>query len=395
MIIAPLSASRRSLRILGIRGIPAAHGGFETFAEQLALYLRQRDWRVTVYCQEDGDGPPFADDWHGIHRIRIPVSRPGPVGTMVFDWKCIRHAARFDDPCLTLGYNTAAFCARLRMRGIVNVMNMDGIEWRRSKWSRPAKAWFWLNDWLGCLIADHLIADNPEICRHLNTRVGLHKIATIPYGADRIASIDPRPLEPLGLTPGNYLTLIARPEPENSVLELVRAFSARRRGVRLAVLGNYDPAHPYQCRVLDAASSEVEFVGAIYDKPTLHALRFHCLAYLHGHQVGGTNPSLVEALGAGNPVVVNDNPFNRWVAGDAARYFDDFRSAEEIITRVIADEGLRQRMRAASEARFDEAFSWHGVLTQYEQLLERQVGARRRRPSPVVGGTPSDAEVER
>ena len=132
-------------------------------------------------------------------------------------------------------------------------------------------------------------------------------------------------LAPLGLTPGQYVTLIARPEPENSVLEIVAAFSAKRpRGLKLVVLGAYHPeALPYHAQVMAAASPEVVFAGALYDHALVNALRLHGLLYLHGHQVGGTNPSLIEAMGAGNPVLAHDNRFNRWVARDGAWYFQD------------------------------------------------------------------------
>ncbi|MFT3802096.1 MAG: DUF1972 domain-containing protein [Burkholderiaceae bacterium] len=390
------SSGLRTVRILGTRGIPAAHGGFETFAERLAEYLRQRGWRVVVYCQQDGDGPITEDLWNGIERVHVPVPVAGAPGTMLFDWRAIRHASRSRDLCLTLGYNTAVFCLALRLRGIPNVINMDGIEWKRSKWSRPARLWFWANDWIGCKVADHLIADNPQIRRHLMTRVVEAKIATIPYGADRLQKVGDEALAALGIEAGRYLTLIARPEPENSVLELVRAFSSRRRGVKLLVLGHYERSNPYHARVLDAASIEVLFPGAIYDRPTLRAIRFHCLAYLHGHQVGGTNPSLVEAIGASNPVIANDNPFNRSVMGDAAIYFRDYATAEAAIDRVLDDHALREHMRAASEACFDRAYSWHGVLTQYEQLLERQIGRHRaRRRQPVIAAEAPDAVVKR
>ena len=203
-----------TLRILGIRGIPAAHGGFETFAEQLSLYLVARGWRVVVYCQEDGAGPVVRDEWQGVGRVRIPVSLAGAKGTVLFDWRCIADATQHRDLCLTLGYNTALFCLRLRAAGITNLINMDGIEWRRDKWGSLAKVWFWLNDWAGCWIGNHLIADHPEIRAHLATRTAARRITTIPYGALPVVDAATAPLTALGLKPRTYLTLIARPEPE-------------------------------------------------------------------------------------------------------------------------------------------------------------------------------------
>ena len=349
--------------------MPAAHGGFETFADYLARFLVARGWAVTVYCQEIGRGAIVEDSWEGVRRVRIPVSRDGSVGSILFDWQAVRHASQSKELCLTLGYNTAVFCAMLRLSGIVNLINMDGIEWKRAKWSPPARAWLYANDWAGCLLGNHLIADHPEIKAHLTSRVKAEKITVIPYGADDVQTTDPAPLAELNLEPGQFLTLIARAEPENSVLEAVTAFSRRPRGLQLVVLGHYVDSNPYHRAVKAAASAEVRFVGAIYDKTLLKILRCHCAAYIHGHQVGGTNPSLVEAMGAGNPVLAHDNHFNRWVAGSGARYFASVDACAAELDAMLADPAILQAMSAASRERFHAEFQWPAVLGRYEELL--------------------------
>jgi len=361
------------LRILGIRGVPAAHGGFETFAENLSLYLVAQGWRVFVYCQEEGTGPMSMDSWRGVDRIRVPVRGNGAASTVHFDWICTRDAASRGDLCLTLGYNTALFSALLKARGVPNLINMDGVEWRRSKWSIPARWWFRVNDWLGCWLADHLIADHPSIVDLLVRRTRRERIAMIPYGAEQLSGVSVKPLAAFGLEPGRYFTLIARPEPENSLLEIVTAFSRRPRGCKLVVLGDYYPQVPYHARVMRAAGSEVIFLGAVYDRAVLNALRYHCLGYLHGHRVGGTNPSLVEAMGAGNAVIAHDNPYNRWVAGEGALYF---RSADDVdwaITQLEAFPRLRLQLAQASRSRAAEAFTWERVLRAYQNLLIRHL----------------------
>ncbi len=367
--------SERRLRILGTRGLPAAHGGFETFAERLALHLVGRGWQVTVYCQELGNGPLVEDHWQGVHRVRIPVAGDTAGSTVVFDWRATRHAAGSRGLCLTLGYNTAVFCVLLRLAGLRNVINMDGIEWQRAKWGALPKLWFWLNEHAGSRLGNQLVADHPQIATHLARSVSAKKITTIAYGADRLSERDDLKLRIFGLAPQTYFTLIARPEPENSVLEVVEAFSRRKRGQRLVVLGRYDPANAYHCAVQTAASTEVQFVGAIYDRATVQALRYFCTAYIHGHQVGGTNPSLVEALGAGNAVVAHDNRFNRWVAGAGARYFSDADGIAAVIDDLLEHPDQLLPMRAACLSRFDEAFTWPQVLAQYESLLVSQLNA--------------------
>lgn len=361
----------KTLRILGIRGIPAAHGGFETFAEHLALYLREKGWKVIVYCQESGPGEIFNDTWNGIERVRIPVFGDGALSTIIFDWISVRDAATHQDLCLTLGYNTAIFDIFLRLKGVPNVINMDGIEWIRAKWGKLAKTWFWLNDWIGCWVGNHLVADNPAIKTHLITRVSGDKITMIPYGAVPVENAPEEPVRALGLEPGRFLTVIARPEPENSIYEIIKAFSSHPRGYKLAVLGTYLETNAYHRTVRAAASDEVVFLGAIYDPPTVQALRFHSAAYVHGHQVGGTNPSLVEALGANNPVFAHDNRFNRWVAGEGACYFDSVESLSTHFDEVIGNAEAMAVMRDASRRRFKRALTWPIVLGAYEKLLTR------------------------
>lgn len=363
----------KTLRILGIRGIPAAHGGFETFAERLAVYLKEAGWRVIVYCQQHGDEPIYYDEWNGVERVNIPVRGNGAASTVVFDWKTITHAAAYQDLCLTLGYNTALFCARLKARGVKNIINMDGIEWARAKWSRSARAWFWLNERAGCWLGDHLVADHPEIKKHLESRVSGRKITTIAYGADDIRFSGSCESLPSCFEEGKFFSLIARPEPENSIYEVVSAFSRRRRGVKLAVLGNYSDANEYHRKVRDAASDEVVFLGAIYDKNVLNSIRYASIAYIHGHQVGGTNPSLVEALGAGNAVIAHDNRFNRWVAGDGGVYFKSEDELDTHLEKIINFPDVRESLSASAIRRYRDCFTWKHILREYEVLLNTYV----------------------
>ena len=360
----------RTLRILGTRGVPAAHGGFETFAEHLAQYLVARGWRVVVYCQTQGTGPRGEDTWCGIERVHIPVRQTGSAGTVSFDWHATLHAARHRDLCLTLGYNTAVFCSILRLRGVPNLINMDGIEWSRSKWGPIAKTWFWFNERAACHLANHLIADHPSIKLHLQSRIRASKITTIAYGAERVGEAHEEPVHELGLTPGRFLTVVARPEPENSLLEIVEGFSRRPRGLPLVVLGRYSENHSYHRAVKAAAGREVRFVGPIYNKQALRSLRFHSLAYVHGHKAGGTNPSLVEALGAGNAVLAHDNRFNRWVAGDSAVFFKCADTFSTALDQMLAEPERVQVLRANAVNRFEQEFTWPQVLGQYEQLLQ-------------------------
>lgn len=365
----------KKLSILGIRGIPAAHGGFETFAEQLSLYLVRRGWDVTVYCQEKGekDGEVTKEQWCGVNLIKISTNAEGAFGTIVFDWRSIEHARlNAKGVVLTLGYNTASFCFALRLSGKKNIINMDGLEWKRDKWKLYERGWLWLNERLGCYLGDHLVADHPEIARHLMTRVNADKITTIPYGAPVVACADESLLSQFGVSPQNYLVIIARAEPENSIFEIVKGFSRSRRNMKLLVLGKYDILNnSYHKSVVEVASDEVVFVGAIYDKDVVHAIRYYCRFYVHGHRVGGTNPSLVEALGAGSAIIAHDNRFNRWVAGKGAIYFDDQRPCDVIFDDVCNYSYDFHSHKRASVERHCEEFQLDDVLLRYEELIKR------------------------
>jgi glycosyltransferase involved in cell wall biosynthesis len=365
-----MSTSRNAIQILGTRGIPAQHGGFETFAEHFSIYLQQKGWQVTVYCQEEGTGEIYEDEWNGIQRIHIPVTQEGAKGTVVFDWKSTLHAAKRKVPVLTLGYNTAILSILYRMKGVKNLINMDGIEWRRGKWSPLERAWLYVNEKLGAWLGNHLIADHPEIKNHLSKFVSSSKITVIPYSADILGTADESLLGPLGLEKNRYAVLIARPEQENSILEIVRAYSQARRGMPLVILGNYTPeTNSYHRLVIDAAGAEVKFVGAIYDKDVVQALRFFARFYVHGHTVGGTNPSLVEALGAGSPVLAHNNKFNRWVAGEGARYFATEDECAEQIDILLHDDELIASMRKHSFQQMTNNFTWDKIHQSYESTL--------------------------
>jgi len=357
------------VKIVGTRGIPATHGGFETFAEDLSLFLVSRGHHVTVYCQADSASTLTEDTWKGVHRVVIPSSNHA-VGTISYDWATTLHCSRRKGVVLTLGYNTGVFSFVYRMKNLPNVMNMDGIEWKREKWSLPQRSWLWFNEWAGARFANHLVADHPEIAAHLHRHTNARKISIIPYGADAVTSAPTSILEEYGLKPKKYYLLIARPEPENSILEIVKAFSSARIDAPLIVLGSYtgEPSY-FKQQVVCAAGPNVRFLGAIYNREIVRALRFHTKAYIHGHRVGGTNPSLVESLAAGNAIIAHDNRFNRWVAGVGAKYFRETQDLEEILYSLERNSWQLAEMEEASAHRRREEFEKEKVLEAYEKLL--------------------------
>lgn len=367
-----MSVAQPRVLMLGIRGVPAAHGGFETFAERLSLFLVERGWRVTVYCQNDVAKVKerFATDvWNGIERVHVRAARKGAAGTIEFDWHATRHAAARDGVCMVFGYNTAVLLGLARAKGKKVLINMDGIEWRRPKWSRPVRAWFYLNEWIGAWIGNRLIADHPAIADHLATRRPRSAIAMIPYCGDEVTTSPAAPVEAMGLVPGTYLVSIARIEPDNNILPIITAFSRRPRGANLVVLGTLEAGNPYHAAIRAAASAEVLFPGAIYDKVIVQALRFHARAYCHGHMAGGTNPSLVDSLWCGNAVLAHRNRFNEWTAGADQFFFANEDECDAMIDRILTDQFAVVRARRAARVRAAKDFAMADVLSAYEREL--------------------------
>lgn len=362
-----------SVRMLGTYGVPPSYGGFESAVANVGGFLLQSGWRVTVYCQVLGAGPITVDELNGFRRVLIPESMDGIAGRLRYDVRSVRHAvtnAVDGEVCLTFGYNSGVLAVGQFFRRIPHVINMDGMEWQRRRHGLFKQAALRGNEYVAGLLAKRLIADHPVIEQYLSRSYGQRRVRMIPYGADAVTSAPIGPLLPFGLRPGAYATVICRPIAENSIVEIVSAWSRRQRNRKLVILGDYRPSDPYHRRVMEAASAEVVFVGPIFDADAVASLRFHCALYLHGHTVGGTNPSLVEAIAAGNPVIAKDNAYNRWVAEGAARYFNGVDDLDALLSESLPDDSLLNSLADSARRRHAQRFTTETVGSEYEELLK-------------------------
>ncbi|SDM30782.1 Glycosyltransferase involved in cell wall bisynthesis [Oryzisolibacter propanilivorax] len=364
--------------ILGTRGIPAGYGGFETFAEQLAVRLAARGHHITVYAEADGRAPGLDRQYHGV-RVR-QRRRPhwGPASTLAYDCACLWDARRGHDLVYMLGYGAAWACWLPRAFGGTPVwINVDGLEWARSKWGPGARLYLRAMEWLATRSATRLIADARAIAERMRTRYPRGAPCSFAaYGAEEGARPQPEDAALLarwGLHSGGYLLAVARPEPENHVLEIIEGCLAQPGALPLVVVGDVQGRTPYQRRLLAHASERVRFVGGVYQPAQLRCLRLHAAAHLHGHSVGGTNPSLLEALACGNWVIAHDNPFNREVARDAADYFGTPAELARALARHAgALDAERTRRSALARAIVAQHYTWEHITDRYEALMQAQ-----------------------
>jgi glycosyltransferase involved in cell wall biosynthesis len=360
----------KRIAILGSRGIPARYGGFETFAEQIAIRLQKAGIDVTVFCEQQDDGQP--PRYEGVSLEYVPVLQLGPLTTILFDLRCLCRARKGFDVVYMLGYGASLFCFIPRLWGSVVWINMDGVEWARSKWNWLAKSWFVAMEAIAMWTANRVIADAHSIRSHLESR---HRrvpaCSVIAYGAD-IVDYEPDTslLQQWGLVPREYYLVVCRLEPENHVKEIIDGFAASASTYPLIILGNHQAGTPYVGELLQIKDDRIRFVGTVYDSSSLQALRWHCRAYFHGHSAGGTNPSLLEALGCGNLIIAHDNPFNREVAGNGAKYFSFAREVPEHVAEADQHDAF-ENTRRASQNRISEHYTWESITEQYVNLLSR------------------------
>lgn len=358
------------LAILGTRGIPARYGGFETFAEQLATSLAQRGVNVTVFCPASSPIPDLTYLGATLRYVKSP--RLGSFSETVWDVQCLWRARREFDVVYMLGVG-AGFAAWIpRLYGAKVWINSDGVEWKRRKWTWPQRAYLAAAEAMSVLFATKIIADADSIAEYLRKRYpGLKKLSTIAYGAD-IPVQEPRKelLDKWGLKPGSYYLVVCRLEPENHILEIVEGFQRSKSRKQLVILGDIGNGNSYVKELLRHKSDQIRFLGAVYDRAALSALRSYACAYLHGHSVGGTNPSLLEAMACSNLVIAHDNPFNREVLGDCGLYWS---TREEVASMVDAVDESRvsasQRRKMAAEI-VRTRYTWNKIAGSYLAALQ-------------------------
>jgi glycosyltransferase involved in cell wall biosynthesis len=355
-----------NIAIIGTRGIPNHYGGFEQFAEYLAKGLVERGHQVTVY---NSHTHPYQEKtWNGVQLVHCndPEDTWGTAGQFIYDLNCILDTRKKNfDIILQLGYTSSTVWGWLlpRKKSIVTT-NMDGLEWSRSKYSKPVQWFLKRAEYLGTVFSDHWIADSIGIQDYLKKKYNISS-TYIAYGAFPFYNPNVTALLPYSLKAYQYNMLIARLESENNVDTILEGVSKAQSPTPFLVIGKHETHYGNYLKEKYKDFKNIQFIGGIYDIGVLNNLRYHSNIYFHGHSVGGTNPSLLEAMASNSLICANQNIFNAAILGDDALYFSSAQEVSEILNRT-KKEDFKSMVNNNLE-KIEKIYEWNRIIDQYEQ----------------------------
>ena len=366
------------IAITGTRGIPNHYGGFEQCAEYLALGLVKRGFDVVVYNSHNH--PYQAEEWNGVQIVHCydPEDKLGTAGQFIYDLNCILDVRKRNcDVILQLGYTSSSVWGWLLPKKVVVTTNMDGMEWKRTKYSDQVKKFILFAEKLGVKYCDYLIADSIGIQDYLTDKYQA-KSTYIAYGASVFNNFDLKVLNEYALQPYQYDMLIARLEPENSIEIILDGVVKANIQRPFLIIGNHDTAYGNYLKDKFFNHALIKFIGGIYNIDVLNNLRYYSNIYFHGHTVGGTNPSLLEAMSSNSLICANDNPFNKYILGEDAIYFKDAQDVSNQLINVRCKLSLYKKMLEANKKKIDEIYDWEFITDQYANHFKSVEGILKR-----------------
>jgi len=371
--------ARLSIAMIGTRGVPARYGGFETAVEEIGKRLAVSGHDVTVFCRGyDRD----VREYLGMHLVHLPALRYKVAETLSHTSLSVLHRrARQADVALVFNAANAPLLPALRAAGVPIAVHVDGLEWQRSKWSGGGRRYYLVGERLAVRWADALIADAIGIKRYYLERYSVDSVF-IPYGAPLITAPTEHRLAELDLAPGAYHLVVARFEPENHVHLALDGYVTGEVERPLVVVGTAPYAGEYIAglRRKAAQHSGIRLVGGVWDQELLDALYAGCVSYVHGHSVGGTNPSLLRSMGAAAPALAYDVEFNREVLGECGHFWKDPRQLAGLLEAAERDPSACREMGRKAQERAAKTYTWDDVASRYERLcLDLHAGRRRHR----------------
>lgn len=351
--------------IIGTRGIPASYGGFETFADVISKQLANDAFDVTVVCQASDRGKLL------LGKVNLFYSRFTKDNNPVrFYFNSLKIAFTKADIILVCGVGGAIFYPFFINRKAIIITHVDGREELRGKYSSLKKLYVRVSQKFAVKYSDHLVADSnavKEIWKR-NMHVRDSKISAIEFGAEINPEIDNSLMNEMNLKQGEYYLVVCRMVPENNLGMIIKGFINSGSGRKLVLVG--DVTGRYAKKLLRYASHRIIFLNGIYDKVKLATLRKNCFTYIHGHSVGGTNPSLLESMAAGNICICHGNEFNKeTIGGDMI----SFSSAAELSRKIKFVENFtddeKEKIALMGKQRISSYYNWERITHEYTRLF--------------------------
>jgi glycosyltransferase involved in cell wall biosynthesis len=361
--------------IIGSRGYPSSYSGFETLVRRLAPFLAENGCDVSVYCRDPALGLRCRQDTFGnVRRIFTPGWDSKTGSTLTYGLTSCMHASRSRyDVALVLNVANGLFLPMLRRNGVVCAVNVDGLEWKRAKWNRLGKEVFILGAKASARWADRIVIDSEAL---RETWGGEFPVDAkfIPYGADVVETVDSERIRRMELVPGSYILCVARLVPENNLDVLLDALEYMPEEQPVVVVGSGVGRSALVDRLqrVVAARSNVRWLGHISDQDILAALWANCGAYWHGHSVGGTNPSLLQALGYGSPTLALNTRFNCEVLSQRGMQLlpSEPRELARRLQELIQNPLLAQEFSRAGKEIVSDRYCWTTVCKAYLALVK-------------------------
>jgi len=355
--------------ILGTRGIPNNYGGFEQFAEYMSVGLARKGHDVSVYNSHNH--PHQEDTWKNVNIIHCldPEHRLGTTGQFLYDLNCILDARkRKFDVILMLGFTSSSVWGWLFPQDAITIFNMDGLEWKRTKYSPLVQKFLLYAEKLAIKYGNYHIADSEVIRTYLYDKYKVNS-RYISYGAEIFLNDSDDVLAAYDVEPNDYYMMIARMEPENNIETVLDGFAASSSSRKFIVVGSTSNKFGKHLLAKFSHDQRIRFVGAIYNNPEeLHALRRYSYLYFHGHSVGGTNPSLLEAMASQALIAAHDNAFNKAILDNAAFYFSKPDDVRRIIENTVRGERELQ-MVENNLHKIQQHFTWQHIIEKYESYM--------------------------
>ncbi|WP_211237802.1 DUF1972 domain-containing protein [Dyadobacter alkalitolerans] len=380
------------IAIIGTRGVPNHYGGFEQFAEYLAKGLVERGHDITVY---NSHSHPYQEsEWNGVKLVHCndPEDSWGTAGQFVYDLNCILHTRSQNyDIILQLGYTSSTVWGWLLPRkNTIITTNMDGLEWKRTKYSKLVRAFLKKAEYLGTVFSDYWISDSLGIQDYLTKKYNISS-TYIPYGAYPFENPDVADLASYNVSPGNYNMLIARLEPENNVDTILEGVSLADNKAPFLVVGKHNTKYGEYLKSKYAGFSNIRFLGGIYDINVLNNVRHYANIYFHGHSVGGTNPSLLEAMASHTLICAHKNEFNSTILEDDALYFDNSQQVKAVVDSSRKEDLISFADNNVHKIR--NIYEWNNIIDKYENHFKTIYSTKHEvRDNNVAGRLPDQAK---